>query len=429
VRRRAAACDPEPVADEYLGRPRPRPRRVRPRLTAAVPPTARDAHGIGRRCDFDTADRVLTRTETGNGLNAGPAKHTVYFYWGSGGSLAEETDGTGRTKVRYLLDGDSEALAQQSFTVNPAGTAAATGEKWTWLLHDAVGNTATLLAEDGAVVEQKAFDPYGAPSAGGSARSTDPAAPKSTLGFQSTMTDEVTGKVMLGSRQYDPTTARFTTPDTFIAAQLDLHLGTDSLTGNRYLFAAANPLAFYEDGHGMFSRLKKLSKRALPALQYVPVVSTAIDVASAATGRNWYEGGRRMKGGERLAMLGGSVAGLIPGGGIAKAGVKGALKGVDKARSKGKVRKALSDARAIVTPIGRGDVDVYEGADARGRIYTGITKDFDRRQRVHVSEKGISVQKVRGLNGLTRPDALAVEQYRMVRNMDSRNSLNRALRS
>jgi RHS repeat-associated protein len=258
---------------------------------------------------------------TATGANSGPAKHTVYFYWGNGGSLAEETDGTGKTKVRYLLDGDSEALAQQSFTVNADSTATTSGEKWSWLLHDAVGNTATLLAEDGGVVEQKAFDPYGAPSAGGSARSTDPAAPKSTLGFQSTMTDEVTGKVMVGSRQYDPTTARFTTPDTFIAAQLDLQLGTDSLTGNRYLFAAANPLAFYEDGHGMFSRLKKLSKRALPALQYVPVVSTAIDVASAATGRNWYEGGRRIKGGERLAMLGGSVAGLIPGGGIAKAGV------------------------------------------------------------------------------------------------------------
>lgn len=55
--------------------------------------------------------------------------------------------------------------------------------------------------------------------------------------------------MLLGARIYDPTAARFTTPDTFVAAELDVAIGTDDLTGNRYLFAASNPVAYYEDGH------------------------------------------------------------------------------------------------------------------------------------------------------------------------------------
>lgn len=58
------------------------------------------------------------------------------------------------------------------------------------------------------------------------------------------VTDRLTGRVVLGPRQYDPMTLRFGAPDTFIASDLDVDLATDELTGNRYLFAAANPVAF-----------------------------------------------------------------------------------------------------------------------------------------------------------------------------------------
>ncbi len=54
---------------------------------------------------------------------------------------------------------------------------------------------------------------------------------------------------MLGPRLYDPSTARFSTADSFVAGGLDLGLALDPLTGNRYLFAGANPVAFFDDGH------------------------------------------------------------------------------------------------------------------------------------------------------------------------------------
>lgn len=287
---------------------------------------------------YDSADRVISRVET----KAGVASTTLHFYAGTSGSLIEETDGAGKTKTRYLLDGEGESQAQQTYKTNPDGTSTLTGEKWSWLLHDAVGNTATVVDDTGAVVEQKAFDPYGKPEKGGSGKTDAPDAPTTTLGFQSARTDEATGRVMLGQRQYDPTTARFTTPDVYIAGMLDLQLGTDSLTGNRYLFAGANPLAFYEDGHGPFGRLKKLAKRAMPALQFVPVVSTAIDLASAATGRNFYEGGRKMRGAERLAMLGGAAVGLVPGVGPAARAGLAVAKGVKKGRAARKAENAAS---------------------------------------------------------------------------------------
>jgi RHS repeat-associated protein len=71
---------------------------------------------------------------------------------------------------------------------------------------------------------------------------------------QGAITDRATGSVVLGPRLYDPSTARFSTADSFVAGGLDLGLALDPLTGNRYLFAGANPVAFYDDGHSPYVR-------------------------------------------------------------------------------------------------------------------------------------------------------------------------------
>lgn len=252
---------------------------------------------------YDTADRLLSRSQT----RTTGTEHTLYFYWGSGGNLAEETDGAGAMKVRYLADEDGEAIAQEKPSGTPSG--------WTWLLTDTAGNTGTQVDDNGAVTEQAAYDPYGRQDKGGTSKGEKEPS-KSTLGFQGAITDPATGSVVLGARQYDPTTARFTTADTFVASSLDMELGTDSLTGNRYLFAAANPTAFYEDGHwpSMPKFVKKIAKKALPALSFVPVVGTAIDVVSAATGRDLLNGGKKLSGAERLMLLGGAALDMATGG-------------------------------------------------------------------------------------------------------------------
>ena len=201
---------------------------------------------------YDNSGRLISRHEPNAPTDR--AKTTLYFYWGPGAALAEEADATGRTLVRYLPDTDGDAIAQHRYKItggraDPADTAGT----WKWLLADTDGNAATHLLDSGDVAEQAAFDPYGRPEKAGSSQ-TDPTKKGSNLGFQGAHTDNVTGSVVLGRRQYDPTTARFLTPDTFVAAELDLALGTDSLTANRYLFAAANPTAYYEDGHWPWSK-------------------------------------------------------------------------------------------------------------------------------------------------------------------------------
>lgn len=118
---------------------------------------------------------------------------------------------------------------------------------WVWLLRDPDGNVATEVLDDGAVASQRAYDPYGAPEGGGTSKLDGH--DKSDLGFQSDYTDGSTGNVVMGPRLYDPATARFTTADFYVGSDADAGLATDPLTGNRYLFAAANPVAYFDDGH------------------------------------------------------------------------------------------------------------------------------------------------------------------------------------
>lgn len=141
--------------------------------------------------------------------------------------MAEETDGAGATLVRYACATSGAAIAQQSYRVigghaDPTDTEGT----WRWLLPDADANVATQLGDDGSVAEQSAFDPYGKPQAGGSSI-TDPKAKGSTLGFQGAITDRATGSVVLGPRLYDPSTARFSTADSFVSGGLDLGLALD----------------------------------------------------------------------------------------------------------------------------------------------------------------------------------------------------------
>mgnify|MGYP000262277838 CR=1 FL=1 len=195
---------------------------------------------------YDGNDRMITRQER---PATGTPTTTVYFYWGNTTVLAEETDGQGDTLARYLTDGADDTWGQQTYRRgadqqrDPNDTAGT----WAWLLDDTNGNTATHAADDGSVVEQAAFDPYGRPELAG--KGAQQGSRGSTLGYQSVATDRATGTSSLGARLYDPTVGQFTTPDQFVASALEMAIATDTLTGNRYLFAAANPVSYYEDGH------------------------------------------------------------------------------------------------------------------------------------------------------------------------------------
>jgi RHS repeat-associated protein len=178
--------------------------------------------------------------------NKNSAKDRLLFYWGDGSRLAEETSLSGQSKVTYFRTPQGAALAQQKDGV------------WTWLLQDPHGSVGTHLKKESSgsttITAQKAYDPYGAPDEGrasdeGTGAQAEADSSTSSLGFQGAFTDEATNRLILGPRQYDPERERFSTPDYFVQGLADLQLGTDPLTGNRYMFAGANPVAFYEDGH------------------------------------------------------------------------------------------------------------------------------------------------------------------------------------
>jgi RHS repeat-associated protein len=177
-------------------------------------------------------------------------KTTYFFYFDGGSRLAEEARPSGKTKVRYFNSSSGKILAEQRFEDGADGDPDENVTAWVWLLRDPDGNVATEvkdLALGPVVIAQRAYDPYGKEDKGGTSKL--PNEQKSTLGFQSSITDKDTGNLLLGPRVYDPKTDRFTTADFYVGATSDMALGTDPLTGNRYLFAASNPVSFYEDGH------------------------------------------------------------------------------------------------------------------------------------------------------------------------------------
>ncbi len=193
---------------------------------------------------YDASGQVIARTAQ---PEAGDPKTRLYFYFGTTSQLAEETSKSGTTKTRYFSSSDGQPLAEQRYKDGLTGEPDQSNSSWVWLLRDSRGNVATELKDDGTIASQRAYDPYGAPDEGGTATATGEE--ESTLGFKAAQTDDVSGNLLLGPRIYDPTTDRFTTADVFVGSGSDMALGTDPLTGNRYLFAAANPVAFYDDGH------------------------------------------------------------------------------------------------------------------------------------------------------------------------------------
>ena len=193
---------------------------------------------------YDMQDRVIVRTEVKNSTS----KTTLYFYWGNGTGLAEEANGQGETTARYITNPSGHAVAQHTYRTDASGQRDLADPlgTLTWLLTDPDGNTATVLRHDGTVISQNAHDPYGNNDSGGTTPSPTII---TTLGYQQAITDPTHGRTLLGGRQHDPDTGRFTSPDVFANGMQDLGVGVGAQTGNRYLFAAANPIAFDETGY------------------------------------------------------------------------------------------------------------------------------------------------------------------------------------
>lgn len=179
------------------------------------------------------SERMVRRVENST-------KTTLFFYPDPRSSaVAEETDQTGATQMLYVCDPAGTPIEQDDQISGETNG-------WSWYLRDSRGNIATRLSDTWAVLETKAFTPYGKDDTNGVSNDSTTI---SRLGFQGAWKDPKTAEYAIGSRTFDPSVGRFTSADSFASAGLDLSLGSDPLTGNRYLYAGANPAGWLDDGH------------------------------------------------------------------------------------------------------------------------------------------------------------------------------------
>ncbi len=91
-----------------------------------------------------------------------------------------------------------------------------------------------------------------APSPCAKAPTDGTSATASNIWYRGERRDPATGNYQLGSRVYDPSKAAFQSQDTYrdSAPEMDLALGTDPLTSNRYTYVNGDPVNLHDpDGH------------------------------------------------------------------------------------------------------------------------------------------------------------------------------------
>ena len=181
---------------------------------------------------YDALDRAVRRQESGGDVR-------LLFNDGPNDQVALETNAAGVAKTRYVLDSAGRPVGQQQVGAVGLG----------WFVTDLRNNLTQILNASGAVKSVYGYDPFGKEKAAHSA-STDGFS--SRLRFQMAPVDEKTGTYNLGPRLYDPGVNRFLSADHYVGAAANMDLQLDPLTGNRYLYAGANPIGLIDDGHGWF---------------------------------------------------------------------------------------------------------------------------------------------------------------------------------
>lgn len=176
---------------------------------------------------YDGLDRMIRRETSGGEV-------TLFLHDRTSDELVLETDGAGAAKVRYILDSDGEPLASETASARA------------YYITDLRGNLTQLLDQAQEAKATFGYDPFGKEKP---ALTNITAGWDSRLRFQLAPRDPKTGAYSIGPRLYDPQINRFVGADFYVAAAANLELQLDPLTGNRYLYAGANPANLIDDGH------------------------------------------------------------------------------------------------------------------------------------------------------------------------------------
>jgi RHS repeat-associated protein len=202
---------------------------------------------------YDAAGMMTSgagRTLTWNGDNqlaqVANGGSTTVFTYDANGERIQAVEGS--TTHRYLGD-DFETTLPATTTkyISIAGTPVARRDGTTttyWLHSDQLGSIQAETDASGSVVERKVYRPFGELLSTAGSLAYEP------RGFTAQRTDD-SGLVYFHHRYYDPTLARFVSPDPVID-------GRNTIGLNRYAYAGNDP-ADYTDVSGLDQNLGKFS--------------------------------------------------------------------------------------------------------------------------------------------------------------------------
>ena len=216
--------------------------------------------------------------------------------------------------------------------------------------------------------------------------------------------DAATGLYFYNARYYDPGLGRFTQPDTIVPNPGD----PQSL--NRYSYAGNNPLRYTDPtGHYIFEDDPKDVRFIVPPnrnetgqpvgiVHHDDIAETApvtfAEMATVVTTPIWGS----------AVILGGIVAAEY----TFSTSVSYMLARV--ARWVAPLYVNDGDCGNEIGEIKTGTTVVYRYVENGVTRYVGITNDFARRAGEHIRQRGWGIEKITGLDELSRYDARAVEQ-------------------
>ncbi|MFI0977156.1 DNA/RNA non-specific endonuclease [Streptomyces sp. NPDC021093] len=220
---------------------------------------------------FDPLDRTTSKTEGGT--------KTEYNYLGMSSEVLTEEVATKLT-ASYQYSPWGERLSQVKHAADGKTDESYYG-------YNSHTDVETLTGNDGNAKATYGYTAYGSDDTTEFTGIDKPSTTNPTKDaynpyrFNSKRWDAASGTYDMGFRDYSPGLNRFTSRDMYTGALSDMRLGSDPMAGNRYAFAAGNPVGNVEvDGHFIFM----LAIPAGVSLGKLLVAATVATVAAAGAG-------------------------------------------------------------------------------------------------------------------------------------------------
>jgi RHS repeat-associated protein len=198
-----------------------------------------DRYGTGAGSatyEYDPFDRLVLENEEHTGQ---PDRQTIFTYQGLTSLVSSETSGT--QQKTYTYDASEQLVAM---TRSPSNEFAYSGN-----VHTDV-SLLLNLTDNGRVYASYGYKAYGAKEDGLTRFDTDAVNPVNPYRFNATRYDPGSTTLAMGVRRYNTDLGRFIQQDLLTDSSDDLDLTTETITQDRYVYAAGNPVQYVEtDGH------------------------------------------------------------------------------------------------------------------------------------------------------------------------------------